>query len=247
MKRRPGAAALLLGIALASPLAARGEEKEAEGPVRLLDFEIDDAAVRRVIQGTTVSRAVEPTRFLGRVAHEEFLLDRLPLSAALGRRLYPPLDPYRVAEKGPGVWAVEESDSIRGETRLITKAPGRRVYIAEGEFRSLAHLLRFEGAMVITLRYREEEEAGQFFLVNEPHVYVRIENLLLRGLAKLFSPIIHGTIERRVTRLAAAASAVSVQITRDPAALLLGMQGWSDVTEQDRADLRRHFGIEVEP
>jgi hypothetical protein len=126
----------------------------------------------------------------------------------------------------------------------VAAAPGRRVYITEGEFRSLAQLIRFEGAMVITLRYGEAEEAGQHVLSNEPHVYVRIENLLLRGLARLFSPIVGGIIERRVARLAGAAGAVSTQLSRDPAALYREMQGWPEISERDRADFRRYFGIE---
>ena len=164
--RRPGAAALLVGLALGAPTGAATDEKEPGGRLRLLDFEIVDPAARRVLERTTIARAIEPTRFLGRVAHEEFFLDRLPLSAALGRRLSPALEHYRIAEKGPGVWAMEEGESIKGQTRLIAAAPGRRVYIAEGEFRSLAQLLRFEGAMVITLRYSEEEQGGQVFLGN---------------------------------------------------------------------------------
>jgi hypothetical protein len=244
MMWRAGAATLLLALAPAPPGPGLGAEKEPQAPVRLVDFEIEDAAVRRAVQGATISRRLQPTRFPGRAATEEFLLDHLPLAAALGRRLQPALDPYRVSERGPGVWAVEESDAIRGQTRLVAAAPGRRVYITEGEFRSLAQLIRFEGAMVITLRYGEAEEAGQHVLSNEPHVYVRIENLLLRGLARLFSPIVGGIIERRVARLAGAAGAVSTQLSRDPAALYREMQGWPEISERDRADFRRYFGIE---
>lgn len=240
------AAALALGAACAAVPAARGEEGEPRGPVRLLDLDIEDGAARRVFERTTGSRAVEPTRFPGRREHQDFFLDRLPLAAVLGRRLDPGVEHYRIAEKGPGVWAIEEGEALRGQTRLLARAPGRRVYIAEGEFRSLAHLLRFQGAMVITLRYREEQEGAESFLVNEPHVYVRIENLLLHGLAKLLSPIIHGIIERRVARLAAAAGAVSTRIVRDPAGLYREMQDWPEVTERDRTDFRGHFEIPEE-
>jgi len=244
--RRSGAAALVLLFALAAAPGGRADEREAGGRPRLLDFEFEDPAVRRVLERTTITRAIEPTRFIGRMAHEEFLLDRLPLSAALGRRLHPALEHYRITEKGRGVWAIEEGESIRGRTRLIARAPGRRVYIAEGEFRSLAQLLSFEGAMVITLRYWEDEQGGRAYLHNAPHVYVRIENVLLHGLAKLFSPILHGIVERRVARLAAAANAVSDRFTRDPAGLYREMLGWPEVSERDRAAFRRHFGIEGE-
>lgn len=207
---------------------------------------IDDPAVRHVVENHTISRAMPPTRFPGRHEHEEYLLDRLPLSAALGRRLHPALEPYQITEKGPGVVEVEEPGRLRGPTHLVARAPGRRVYLIEGEFRSLADLLRFTGSMVIALRYREEAAADGPILVNEPHLYVRIDNLLLRGLAKLLAPVLHGIIDRRVARLAEAAEAVSTRITRDPAGLYRDMKAWPEITEAQRADFRRHFGIAEE-
>jgi len=239
------AAGMALVLALAAPLAAPGgeNEKEAPAPLRLLDFEIEDAAVRRAVEEYTISRELEAVRFVGRREHEEFLLERFPLAAALARHLYPPLEPYSVTEKGPGLYNVNDRDALRGHLRLIARAPGRRVYFAEGEFRSLAHLLRFNGAMVIALRYAEEADAGQPALRNEPHFYVRIEHGLVHGLLKLLGPLIHGVIDRRVAALAAAAEAVSARMTKDPAGLYREMQGWPDLTDAQRADFRRHFGL----
>ncbi len=243
MIRRGAGIALLL--ALAAPPAAPGvaEEKEAPAPLRLLDFEIEDAAVRRAVEEYTISRELAAVRFVGRREHEEFLLERLPLAAALARHLYPPLEPYSITEKGPGLYDVNDRDALRGHLRLIARAPGRRVYFAEGEFRSLARLLRFNGAMVITLHYTEEVQGGDPALRNEPHLYVRIQHGLVHGLLKLLSPLIHGIIDRRVAALSAAAQAVSARMTGDPAGLYREMQGWPDITDAQRADFRRHFGL----
>lgn len=239
------AAGIALLLVLAGPLAALGgeNEKEARAPLRLLDFEIEDAAVRRAVEDYTISRALEAVRFVGRREHEEFLLERLPLAAALARHLYPPLEPYNVTEKGPGLYEVDDRGALRGHLRLIAQAPGRRVYFAEGEFRSLAHLLRFNGAMVIALRYAEEAGTGEPGLRNEPHLYLRIEHGLVHGLLKLLSPLIRGIIDRRVAALSGAAEAVSARMTKDPAGLYREMQGWPDVTEAQRAEFRRHFGL----
>jgi hypothetical protein len=243
MIRRAAGIALLL--VLAGPLAAPGgeNEKEARAPLRLLDFEIEDAAVRRAVEEYTISRALEAVRFVGRREHEEFLLERLPLAAALARHLYPPLEPYNVTEKGPGLYDVDDRGALRGHLRLIAQAPGRRVYFAEGEFRSLAHLLRFNGAMVIALRYAEETGTGGPGLRNEPHLYLRVEHGLVHGLLKLLSPLIRGIIDRRVAALSAAAEAVSARMTKDPAGLYREMQGWPDVTDAQRADFRRQFRL----
>ena len=245
MTRRGVLPALFCLVALALPPSTDADElaKEPRGPLRLLDFAIEDKAVRRVVEAYTISRALDPVRFVGRREHEEFLLERLPLAAALGRHLHPPLEPYNVTEKGPGQDDIDDRGAIRGHLRLIAQAPRRRVYLAEGEFRSLAHLIRFKGAMVIALRYAEEAEAGEPALRNEPHLYVRIDNALVHGLLKLLSPLIHGIIDRRVATLAAAAEAVSARITNDPAELYREMKGWPDVTDAQLAAFRGQFGL----
>ncbi len=245
IRRAPAFTMLILPATLAAALPALGGEdgKEGQAPLRLLDFEIEDAAVRRVVEGYTISRALQAVRFIGRHEHEEFLLERLPLAAALARHLHPPLEPYNITEKGPGLYDVDDRGAIRGHLRLIAQGPGRRVYVAQGEFRSLAHLIRFTGAMVITLRYVEEAAPGEPALRNEPHLYVRIDNVLVHGLLKLLSPLIHGIIDRRVATLAAAAETVSARITKDPAGLYREMKGWPEVTDAQRAEFRRQFNL----
>jgi hypothetical protein len=200
-----------------------------------------------VVEEHTISRALDAVRFVGRREHEEFLLERLPLAAALGRHLYPPLEPYNITQTGPGLYDVDDRGALRGHLRLIAGEPGRRVYFIEGEFRSLAHLLRFNGAMVIALRYAEEAGAGGPALRNEPHLYVRIDNALVHGLLRLLRPLIHGVIDRRVAALAAAAEAVSTRLTKDPAGLYREMRGWPDVTDAQRAEFRQHFGLPEQP
>lgn len=249
MTRRALAAALLClaPLALAPPAVGDEPAEEPRAPLHLLGFEIEDGAVRRVVERYTISRALEHVRFIGRREHEEFLLERLPLAAALARHLHPPLEPYTIAEKGPGLYDVADRDAMRGHLRLIAQAPGRRVYLAEGQFRSLAHLIRFTGAMVITLRYAEDAEAAEPSLRNEPHLYVRIDNVLVHGLLKLLSPLIHAIIDRRVASLAAAAEAVSARLTKDPAGLYREMVDWPDVTDAQRVEFRRQFGLGEDP
>lgn len=238
---------LLAVLGAALPASAGEGGKEPRAPLRLLELEIEDAAVRRVVEGYTISRALEPVRFIGRREHQEFLLERLPLAVALARHLHPPLEPYNVTEKGPGLYDVDDRGAIRGTLRLVAQAPGRRVYFAEGQFRSLAHLIRFNGAMAITLRYPEDAEAGEPNLRNQPHLYVRIDHVLIHGLLKLLAPLIHGIIDRRVATLAAAAEAVSARITKDPAGLYREMKTWPDITDGQRAEFRRQFAVADDP
>ena len=233
----------LPALAAALPALAGEDAQEPRAPLRVLDFEIEDAAVRRVVEGYTISRALEAVRFVGRRGHEEFLLERLPLATALARHLHEPLEPYNVTERAPGEYDVDDRGALRGRLRLVAKAPGRRVYYAEGQFRSLAQLLRLDGAMVITLHYREGEDPSQPALMNAPQLYVRLDNILAHGILKILSPLIHGVIDRRFAHLAGAAEKVSARMMKDPAGLYREMQGWPDVTDAQRADFLRQFGL----
>jgi hypothetical protein len=231
-------------LVLAWPVFGGEVEKETHEPVRLLDFEIDAPAVRQVLERHAISRAIEPIRFVGKREHEEFLLDHLRLAVAMARHLHPPLERYNLSEMAPHIYEVSDRDAIHGRLHRIAAAAGRRVYLVEGEFQSRVYFVHFTGAMVITLRYAEEQGTGEGpVLRNEPHLYVRIDNVLMHGLLKLFSPLIHKIIDGRVGTLAAAAEVVSTRMTNDPDGLYREMKGWDDITERERAVFRRHLGL----
>jgi hypothetical protein len=237
-------AVLFLAIVTPASLALGDEpQPKAVQPVHLLDFEITSPAVSRTVARRTTSRAVDPVRFIGRQEHEEFLLDHLPLAATIARRLNPDLKPYHITEQSAGLYEVDDRGSIHGRLHQIAGAPGRRVYLAEGEFRSRAEFIRFTGAMVIALRYTEARKRDGALLVNEPHLYVRIDNVLVHGFLKVLSPLLNAIIDRRIANLAAAAEVVSARLTNDPRGLYREMKGWEDVSDQERAAFRRHFGI----
>jgi hypothetical protein len=247
-RRAHSLAPVCLALAVLCALPARAGEpaSEANLSLRLLDFEIEDPAVRRVVERYTIHREMEQVRFLGRREYEEFLLDRLPLAAALGKRLHEALEPYNIVEKAPGLYDVDDRGALRGHVRLVANAPGRRIYLVEGQFRSLAQLLKLDGTMIITLAYRDEEDGGPV-LVNAPQLYLRLDNILAHGILKVLAPLVHGVIDRRFAHLAGAAERVSARITQDPAGVYREMRAWPDVTDAHRADFRRHFGLPEDP
>lgn len=240
--------ALVLGVlaclAIGLPAGARDEAQRAPDspPVQLLGFTVTSPAVRHVLAQPTLSRALEPVRFLGQQDHEEFLLDHLPLLAALARHVHPGLEPYHITETAPGLYEVDDHGSIHGLLHRVAAAPGRRVYVAEGEFRSRAELIKFKGAVVIALRF-EEEPAGSRRLRNEPQMHVRIDNVVMHGLLRFLSPLLNRIIDRRVANLTAAAEFLSGRLMTDAGAVAREMQDWPDVTSEERAAFRRHFGL----
>jgi hypothetical protein len=141
------------------------------------------------------------------------------------------------------VYAVDDMGALRGSIRLIARAPERRIYLVEGEFRSLAHLLRLSGSMVFALTYRERWEGNESYVEIDPQLFVRLDNLLVHGILKILAPLIHGVIDRRADSLTVAARVVSQRLTLDPQGLYREIRTWPDVGPTELEEYRHFFRI----
>jgi hypothetical protein len=212
----------------------------------LIGLAIDDPATRQVVEGFTLARRLPTVRYIGTLKTTDWLMDRPPFAATLGRHLHPPLERYHVTETGNGSYRVDDMGALRGSLRLVARGQERRVYFVEGQFRSLAHLLKLTGNMVFTLEYRERWEGNEPFVEVNPQLFVRLDNVVAHGILKMLSPLIHGVIDRRVANLTAAAQAVSSRLTRDPSGLYREMRAWPDVRPAELAEYRRAFRLAEE-
>jgi hypothetical protein len=136
---------------------------------------------------------------------------------------------------------VNDFDALRGSFRLVAREGNRRVYFCQGQFRSLAHLLQLSGGMVFTLEYRDFRPGPDPTVEITPHLYVRLDNILAHGVAKVISPLLHGAIDRRVANLTAATQIVGERIIRHPESLYGEMQTWEDLAPEDLEAYRRAF------
>jgi hypothetical protein len=230
LSRALGVLPLLLALA-----AAAGE------PLRLAGLAVEDPATRSVVESPTLARALAPVRFASTLRTTEWLLDHPPLAAALARHLHPPLERYRLLPVGAGRYEVNDERALRGTLRLVAAAPARRVYVCEGQFRSLAHILTLNGAMVFTLEYRQVQDGSQPLMEVTPQLFLRLNNVLAHGLLKVLGPLLHGVIDRRVATLTAATLAVGERITRDAAGLYREMAAWPDLHPGDLETFRTAF------
>lgn len=229
----------VLGLALVLVMAP-----VAEATFLLVGLLIDDPLTRNVVEQYTLTRSVPPVRYHGTVRATEWLLDRPQLAATLARHLYPPLEQYQIAVRDDGSYAVNDHGALRGSLRLVARGPNRRVYVCQGQFRSLAHILHLSGSMVVTLEYHDTREGGGPAVEVAPTLYVRLDNLLAHGVFTIIAPLVHGAIDRRVAKLTGATRAVGERISRDPDGLYREMRGWPDVRPDDLEAFRTAFVVE---
>ncbi len=230
---------LAVAFALTVSLVSLGEATSG-----LIGLALDDPATRDVVERSTLARNLQPVRFLGTVEITDWLLDRPQLTAALARHLHPPLEQYQIARRDDGSYAVNDLGSLRGSLRLVAREANRRIYLCQGQFRSLAHILPLTGNMVLALEYRDLPQEGLPSVEVTPQLYVRLDNLVARGVLRVVAPLLHGVIDRRVAKLTAATHAVGERIGRDPRGLYREMQTWSDIRPEDLEAYRRAFVVE---
>ncbi len=196
-----------------------------------------------MVEHYSLMRRLQPVRVLGTQPTLDWLMDRPPLAATLARHLHPPLERYHVTGGENGSYAVDDGGALRGHLRLIAQGPARRVYFCEGQFRSLAQILKLSGGMVFTLEFREPQGSGEPSLEVDPQLFVRLDNVLAHSLLKIIGPLLDGIIDRRVANLTAAAKIVSRRLQDDPQGLYREMKTWPDVSPQELEEFRLAFHI----
>ncbi|OGB91327.1 MAG: hypothetical protein A3G35_03890 [candidate division NC10 bacterium RIFCSPLOWO2_12_FULL_66_18] len=219
---------------------------QAAGAFRLIGLAIEDSATREVVERYTLARQLKPVRFIGSIKTTDWMMDRPPFAATLARHLHPPMERYRITEKGNGQYEVDDLGALRGTVRLIARGPERRIYFVEGQFRSLAHLLKLSGSMVFTLEYRERWEGNEPYVEVDPQLFLRLDNVVAHGILKVLAPLLHGIIDRRVANLTAAAQIVSQRLTKDPQGLYQEIRTWPDVRPEELVEYRRAFRTDEE-
>ena len=212
----------------------------------LIGFPLEDAATREVVEEYTLARQLQTIHFIGTLKNTEWIMDRPPLAATLARHLDARLERYHVSDIGDGTYAVDDMGAVRGSVRLVAHAPARRIYLVEGEFRSLAHILNLSGTMVFTLEFRERFDGQESYVEIDPQLFLRLKNVMAHGILKVLAPLLHGVIDRRVASLAEAAQIVSQRLTKDPQGLYREIRTWPDVRPEDLEGFRQAFHIAAE-
>ncbi len=237
---------ILCGLLSVVLLGAAPPEQADRGDLRdqlLTLLPETEQAARTVLLTPTLTHSLPAIHFDGSRHAYEFLLDRLPFATKIARRLSPPLERYTLTERRPGLYQVDDQGALRGELRLLLTEADRRLYLAVGQFRSLANLLTITGRVVILLEYRESgrAEMGGRGVITTPVLYLKIDNIIVHTLGRLLPPLLRGIIERRSASLITAVTLISERMAQDPDGLYQEMTEWREVTESEREKYREMF------
>lgn len=202
---------------------------------------IEDTEIRDIVAQPSVYRQIPRIRFAGDRRTYEFLADHPPLSNQIARHLHPQLEGYTITQVQQGVYTVQDRNALRGEARLIAATGDQRIYRFQGEFRSLASLLRFTGRMVVIFRYHEVREGNRIFIDSEPGFYLRIDDLFFHFMTKLLAPPIRSIVDRRVKMIVEATHKLFDGVRTDPEGLYKQMSTWPEVQPADLEAFRQAF------
>lgn len=201
----------------------------------------DDAETREIIAQPTLRRRIPLVRLAGDRRTYEFLVMHPPFATQLARRLYPPLERYTVTQVEEGRYTVENRGALRGEARLIAAMRNQRIYRFHGEFRSLAHLIRFTGRMVLIVRYREVREGSRTFMDSDPDFYLRIDHPAFHMMTKFLSPLVGLILDRRVAMIVEATRTLFDRVQTDAKGLYRQMKAWPEIQPGDLEAFRQAF------
>ena len=148
----------------------------------------NQAAARPVVEHPTFHREYAARRFVGRIEHFEYLLDNMHVCSVWSEQTG--LIDYRAVLLPDGRLYAENKEKANGWLELVGCDAGQRLFYMEGTQRGL---FTAKGRGVILVKYKqisatEVEYSGK--------LWVRIDNGVVAGLAKLFFVFVKGAVDR---------------------------------------------------
>ncbi|MCX7824132.1 MAG: hypothetical protein N2689_01060 [Verrucomicrobiae bacterium] len=179
---------------------------QLDGPARV--------RVGQVVPGYTFHRQVRLGRdtFTARFELFEYLINHLDQTSIVAQPLK--IVQYRSQRTADGGYWADNRKGAVGYLWPLYAAPGERVYFAQGSDREGKPVA---GCAVVVVRYREKAPG---VITCEMHAFVKVESWIQRLLARIFLPLVTGTVDRRFSEALEVPVLVSELATADPAKVI---------------------------
>jgi len=190
--------------------------------------------VKKVVDSYTFYRRIEQKRFNGTASAFNFLLDRMPMTAAMMREMG--LEKYVISIREDGVMMCDDKEGVVGTLEPMYCAPNKRIFYGDGTF-STGVVGRIRGESVVVLEYAQEQPN---VVCNTITVYIRVHSFF-SPLMRLASPIVRSMVSRKTTALLNASMKLSEQLVTDPEGVYREICDCRDITPEQLGEFRRIF------
>jgi hypothetical protein len=149
---------------------------------------------------------------LNRPLHH-FLMDRPDVGAALSRILK--IGTYTVTRTGTDQFRASDPEGLEGDLEILYRDEARRVYFAQGT--AEGRLLKVQGkALVLNRSQYRTTDQGQQWVTTDLTIYAKIENPFLAFFLKIFSPLIGGMVDAKLSKAQGVVRQVCELMVQDP-------------------------------
>ncbi len=165
----------------------------------------------------------------------QFLLDRPDVGATLARILT--IGTYTVIGTGKDRFHTSDPEGLDGELEILYRDGAHRVYFAEGIAQGGLLTVRGKALVVHEFQYRTADQ-GQPWVATQLTVYGKIKNPLLALFLQIFSPLIGGLVDVKISKAQGVVRQVSELMVHDPQGTYARIAASDQLTRDDLTTLR---------
>jgi hypothetical protein len=164
-----------------------------------------------------------------------FLLDRPDVGATLARVLR--IGTYTVTGTGKDRFHASDPEGLEGDLEILYRDEAHRVYLGEGIAKGRVLTLRGKALVIHEFQYRTADQ-GQPWVATQLTIYGKIENPLLALFLQIFSPLVGGLVDAKISKAQGVVRQVSELMVQDPEGCYAQIEASDQLTRDDLTKLR---------
>ena len=235
---RPASIVLSLLIVATAPAPARAAERFPL-PLGALGAGAREK-VEALLNDYTLKRSPRLDHPILNPPLHQFLLDRPDVGAALARILR--IGTYTVTGTGKDRFRASDPEGLDGEMEILYRDGAHRVYFAEGIAKGGLLTVRGKALVVHEFEYRIADQ-GQPWVATQLTVYGKIKNPLLALFLQIFSPLIGGLVDAKISKAQGVVRQVSELMVHDPQGTFARIEASDQLTRDDLTKLRELMAL----
>jgi len=204
-------------VVLVALVCAPGVSTAGEVPHALREAVEAHPGFAALLTDYTFQRSVTATARVLDSALHEFLLSHPDVGATVAR--VQGFGEYRVRRVGADVFEGTDGEGVTTVLRILSEAPGRRVFHARGRYAArFLPVISGEALVLVTTRYEDTGDAEMAH--GRLSVYASLDNRVLGWLLQILTPLLGGVLDAKIAKAFLSESRAIGQLARDPDALL---------------------------